>query len=140
MDARIHLSAANLPRDWPLHALTLSVLYNRDDAGEWSARALEMDLEAYGKDERAATKALIDMVILQVTFAIQKKDHRLVLKDAPAMYWQMYERARGLQMQRLIAGAEDDASADVKIGTLPIPASALKGYQRKKPFTRQHAT
>ena len=139
MPARISLFARDLPADWPIHALNLSVLYTRESPGEWCARALEMDLEAYGRDEDEALRALVAMVIAQVSFAIQRRAPELVLKDAPAVYWQLYESNRRQTMTRLISGQPAAADVDVKVGTLPIPAEILAHYQRKKPFHRQRA-
>lgn len=67
MPARISLFARDLPADWPIHALNLSVLYTRESSGEWCARA--------GGNGHA-----------QVSFAIQRRAPELVLKDAPAVY------------------------------------------------------
>lgn len=130
---------ANLPDGWPYTTITTSNLYTKEGPNLWCARALEMDLEAYGPTQETAAKALVEMVVAQLVFAVQKKDPGLIMRPAPSMYWRLYEETRSQMMHRMISGADEVEDADISVGTMPIPAALLAAYQRKKPFKRQHA-
>jgi hypothetical protein len=48
----------------------VSVIVSREDA-TWTAHALEMDVRGYGDTSQAAIEDVVEMVMAQMTFAVQ---------------------------------------------------------------------
>ena len=66
--------------------LQLSVLiYPNDEVGGWTALALEMDIRSYGDTPESALDELGDLVYVQISFALFKRDPSLIWKRADAI-------------------------------------------------------
>lgn len=131
-----HLSF-EAPPGWPLTRLAIDVLAWREGA-EWTAVALDMDLQAYGSTVDEALKDLDELVAMQIGFAIQKKQPGLILKPAPPHLWEILARERALAVKRLVEN--DPSESDYVVGSLPMSAELMAYAKRKgKSFERVYA-
>lgn len=84
-------------------AFEVSILvYTEDDS--CVALALEMDLRGFGATGEAALADLDEMILAQVSFALQKRHPESVWKPAEQKYWDMFEDARREQFIAQIKG------------------------------------
>lgn len=61
------------------------------EGNEFVLHCLEMDLKGYGKTIRQSFNHLIRLVLMQLTFAIQKKEYNLMWFPADDKYIRLYE-------------------------------------------------
>jgi hypothetical protein len=105
------------------HNFEVSVITYREDS-TWTALALEMNLRGYGSTVEAASDDLCEMLIAQVSFAVQRGHPESVWNRADDEYWRMFEEARRNQFVAEVSGSQrsDDRIANM----LPLPPLALK--------------
>lgn len=88
----------------------------------WTALALEMDLRGYGPTAEAANDDLSEMLMAQVSFAVQMGHPESVWNRAADEYWRMFEEVRREQFVAEVSGTEPitDRIADmVPLSLLP---------------------
>ena len=74
--------------------LPLSVLiYPNDELSGWTALALEMDIRSYGDTPESALDELGDLVYVQISFALFKRDPSLIWKRADAIWFDRFAAA-----------------------------------------------
>ena len=78
----------------------IRVLVYEED-GEIIAHAIELDIVADGENEEAATKNLRQLILNQISFAIQKGEERLVWRKAPKSYFDRWEAAQAHSFQAI---------------------------------------
>ena len=100
--------------------ISLNILGYREE-GEWVALALEMDLRGYGKSFNEAIADLRDLVIMQIGFALFKRQPDMILKPADPIWFQIYAERR---RDWLASASEGGSSAgdEYQIAGLPFPA------------------
>jgi len=79
--------------------LALSILIYDED-GRRVAHCLEMDLKGRGKSDRAALKELSELVLMQVSFAVQRDEKGLIYHPAEKKYFEIF---REIQTKALSA-------------------------------------
>lgn len=99
------------------------VLVFREDT-KWTALALEMDVRGYGSDPEAAIRDLREMLVAQVSFAVQQGHPESVWQRADDKYWSMFEEARRKRFVAEVSGAELPAEPIADI--IPLSLVALK--------------
>lgn len=80
--------------------LTLRVFGYRED-GLWVAHCLEMDILGHGKTFKTALADLLDLVEMQVSFALQANDPAMIYRPAPPWVWSGFDRVLQESIQRL---------------------------------------
>jgi len=78
----------------------LRVLGYKED-NEFVMYCLEMDLKGYGKTEKEALSDLTDLIKMQVSFAIQKKEPNLLWFPAEPKYFMLYEQLKEQYLRTL---------------------------------------
>jgi hypothetical protein len=92
------------------------------DGDTWTALALEMDLRGYGPTAEAANDDLGEMLMAQVSFAVQMGHPESVWNRAPDEYWRMFEEVRREQFFAEVSGAQpvtDRIAGMVPLSLLP---------------------
>ena len=105
----------------------VSVIVFREDSG-WTALALEMNIRGYGQTEKGAIKDVMEMMLAQVSFAVQMGHPESVWHPAEAKYWQMFSEARRRRFVAELSGMAlptDPPFADMV--PLPVPATSPSG-------------
>lgn len=111
------------------------------DGKEWNAMAMEMDLQGFGPTQEKAEENLLELVVMQMTFAMQKKDPRLALKHAAPHYWEILNKTREQQLARLMSGNEGDSEdAEYSLSSLPLDNALIEVGRARKSFARVHAS
>lgn len=90
----------------------------------WTALALEMNLRGYGSTVEAASDDLCEMLIAQVSYAVQMGHPESVWNRAGDEFWQMFEEARRNQFVAEVSGSE--VSVDRIANMMPLPPLAWK--------------
>ena len=102
--------------------ICLSVLLYRDDReGGWSALALEMDIRGHGKTSAKAFEDLVDLVRMQIGFAMFKGDPELVLKAADPVWFELFAEARQNQLREKVLDINREEEPDYRASGMPIP-------------------
>lgn len=111
----------------------LSILgYQEDD--EWVALALEMDLRGYGATFEEALGELQELVMMQISFALQQDQPELIWKSAEPRFHDMWERGRrDTLLQR--ASRAPTSAPQVKAGSLEWPSLLTQDEE----FLLEHA-
>jgi hypothetical protein len=80
----------------------IRILLSQED-GEFVAHALELDLVAYGKTEKAAVLELRDTMHAQMSYASQVNQPELVIHPAPEDYFKRWEEAHQAALRGVIS-------------------------------------
>jgi hypothetical protein len=101
----------------------------------WTALALEMDLRGYGPTIEAANDDLCEMLMAQISFAVQMGHPESVWNRAADEYWRMFEEVRREQFVAEVSGGEPitDRIADM------VPLSLLGGLKNRDEWNAAHA-
>lgn len=83
-----------------LFNISLKILFYKEN-GSHVAHALEMDLKGYGTGREEAFKELRDLIQMQITFAVHKKDLSLVYFPADPKFFRIYDRIREQHFKNL---------------------------------------
>jgi|KBSMisStaDraftv2_1062788.scaffolds.fasta_scaffold844539_2 hypothetical protein len=94
------------------------------DGSDWTALALEMNLRGYGPTVKEAIDDLVEMLVAQVSFAVQKGHPESVWNRAEEKYWRMFEEVRRNRFVAEISGNEP--SADRIADMVPLSLLAMK--------------
>ena len=78
--------------DTSIYDFQIRVLISREEH-DYEAHALEMDLVACGKSEKAALQQLENLVFNQISFAIERGEEHLMVFPAPKEYFARWETA-----------------------------------------------
>lgn len=122
--------------DTRVYNLQIRVLIYRDE-GNYVAHALEMDLVAYGKTEKAALSELQRLIACQVSFAIAKGEEHLILFPAERALFDRWEAAQNSSLRALAT----DKPASMKARAVVISFSKeqirklIRGRSRFAPMT-----
>jgi hypothetical protein len=110
----------------------IRVLVCKED-GEFAARALEMDLLAYGATQKEALKELVSLIHSQISFARQMKDDSLIIFPSERQYLDRWEKAHNAALKSGLLG-DDDTSVhlDFKAVTVRLDLSKLKQQKAKR--------
>lgn len=106
---------------------------------EWTAVALEMDLQGFGATRAAAEANLQGLILMQMELAVQKRDSRLMFRSAPPHLWSIFTREKERLMGRMIQGDDDD-DAQYSVAAMPMDNKLLEMSRAGKPFARVHAS
>lgn len=99
--------------------LSLNILgYQDQEAGEWVALALEMDLRGYGPTFEAALEDLKDLVGMQISFALQKGLPDMIVRPAEPVWFELFASVRSERMRHLGVASTGD---EYQIAGLAIP-------------------
>src|SRR6266498_3840234 len=101
----------------------VSVLVFREGS-TWTALVLEMDLRGHGSTRKAAMDDVLEMLLAQVSFAVQRGHPESVWHPAEDKYWRMWEQARRNRFVAEISGSE--APPEPFADLVPLPMLALK--------------
>ena len=113
--------------------IVLSVLgYHEDD--KWVALALEMDLRGYGDTFTQAFDELCELVIMQISFALHKRQPEMIFKPAEKKYFQRFEKVRNQRLMQITQKPKEEG--DFAIRSLPILPAVIAEQMRK---TRAYA-
>ena len=102
---------------------SIRVLFYKENK-KYVAHALEMDLEGYGQSHKQAEKKLIDLIKIQISFAIFKNDPSLIYFPAEPGYFITYEQIKEKKLKSFIKGYEQDTDysiLDIPLNMLDIP-------------------
>jgi hypothetical protein len=116
--------------DTNLYDFQIRVLLSEDD-GQFVAHALEMDLVAYGKTEKEATKELNTLVRNQMSFAIEKQEQHLMYFRAPDEYFEKWEKAQAATLKGVITQG--------KCATMHVKAVSICFSQRDISEIKKHS-
>jgi len=105
------------------HTFEVSVITYREDS-MWTALALEMNLRGYGTTPETANDDLCEMLIAQVSFAVQMGHPESVWNRAGDEFWRMFEEARRNQFVAEFSGSQQ--SVDQIANMMPLPSLAMK--------------
>lgn len=106
--------------------LGLNVL-GYEEAGQWVAIALEMDVRGYGRTFERAVSDLHDLVIMQISFAFFKGQPQMIFKPAEPIWFQRFAELRA---QRFNALGREPEGEEFQIADLPLPSPAtIAKYQ-----------
>ena len=101
--------------------LLINVLGYREDDG-WVALALEMDIRGYGETFESALEELIELMEMQVSFAMQNDAPEMIMESAEAVW---FERWADVRRKRLFdvwsRGADPTPDEDYRVGAVPPP-------------------
>ncbi len=101
--------------------LFLNVLGYQED-GEWIALALEMDLRGYGESFDEALDDLGNLVEMQVSFALFKKQPELIWSPADPVWFERFAEVRQTRLRDLYSGADPAVeNGDFRVRGMPIP-------------------
>jgi hypothetical protein len=117
--------------DTTIYDFQIRVLIDRD-GDAYVAHALEMDIVAYAKTEKAAMSELRNLVFNQMSFAIEKgKDHLMVF-PAPKEYFDRWEAANTAALK----GIATDKSVKVRVKAVSIcfTEQDVRKLARSHPF------
>lgn len=102
--------------------VTLRVLVFHDPSEEaFVALALEMDLRGYGDSIDSALEELRDIVMAQITFAMQQNDPSLIQFPADRKYFEMFEQAQLASLGHLLGVAASESQYSVRSLSVPSP-------------------
>jgi hypothetical protein len=106
----------------------VSVIAFREDSG-WTALALEMNLRGYGSTVKEAIDGLVEMLVAQASFALQKGHAESAWNRADDKYWRTFEEGRRNRFVAEVSGLEPptDLIADM------VPLSLL-AMQHRAPW------
>jgi predicted RNase H-like HicB family nuclease len=106
------------------HVQVRALVYRED--GDYVAHALEMDLVAQGKTEKAALAELQHMVACQVSFALQRGELHLIRFPAPREYFDRWEAAQAQTLDALATDKPLKMEARARAVFVPITKKQLK--------------
>jgi len=98
-----------------IYDFQIKVLISNED-GEFIAHALEMDIVAYGKTEKEAVMELTNLIHNQISFALEKGEDHLMLRNAPSEYLTQWEKAH----TDALKGIAKEKSAKMKVRAVSI--------------------
>ncbi len=102
--------------------ICLSVLiYRDDDEGCFAAVALEMDIWGYGKTSKKAFQELVELVEMQISFAMFKEQPELIWKAADPVWFQRFADARRDQLREQVMDISRQEEPEYKASGMPIP-------------------
>lgn len=100
-----------------------NVIVFREDS-MWTALALEMNVRGYGETHDAAIDDLREMLVAQLTYAVQMGHPESVWHRAEEKYWEMWEETRRNQFLAEASGV--DAPQDQFADLVPLDLLAMK--------------
>ncbi len=110
--------------------ITINVLGYRED-GDWCALALEMDLRGYGATFEEAQTDLLDLIAMQVSFALHKDDADMMFFAAEDEYWRLYAETKNQIIRSHFQPSAGHKLADYDATELSLPEphviDAMKG-------------
>ena len=109
--------------------IALSVL-GFQEAGQWVALALEMDIRGHGESFEDAVEDLTDLVLMQLSFAHFKGQPELINRPADAVWWKIYASLWAERLRRIV---EKPKSSDYRISTLVPDPHVIDALSRKIP-------
>jgi predicted RNase H-like HicB family nuclease len=105
-----------------------------EEAGEYVAHALELDLVGSGKSPEKAQEALQEAIICQLTFAAQKNEPNLLPHRAPDELFERWERTQ-MEAVRLVAmpsGSDLSAEWKCQAAVIEIKRKEITKASRRK--------
>ena len=107
--------------------MTMNVLGFRED-DSWCALGLEVDIRGYGKTFGEACEDLKDLVLMQITFAIQKDQPDMIWRPSDPVYFERFSEQRRRQFRYFAKPIEDD---QYHAGGVPLPSPQVISQIRK---------
>lgn len=111
-------AAKSNPKPGKIAEIYLSVLGYKED-GQWVAIALEMDLRGRGTSFDKAAEDLLDLVRMQVSFALSKNQPELILRSADPIWFAKFAEVRSERLHSMLSEGVEDSP--FQIAGLPIP-------------------
>jgi hypothetical protein len=103
--------------------------------GEWIALALEMDIRGFGATFEEALKDMLELVKMQIGFAVFKKQPSMIFHPANPKYFLLYQELKDERIQRFGLENEEEEFA---ICGMPLPPPHLIAAQFKDHFQPSH--
>lgn len=79
------------------------ILGYKNEDKVWAAHCLEMDIVGYGSDFESALKALSELIAMQFSFAMYKKQPELLDRPTPIHIIEAYQNLYRESLQRMTA-------------------------------------
>ena len=124
------------PREAP--EIVLNVLGYRDEDG-WVALALEMDLRGYGETFEDALDDLVELVEMQISFALSKGQPGMVWRAAEPVWFERYAETRRARYLAFYSDPNGGADAEYRVRSMPIPEPNAVNGLVSSGFERLHA-
>ncbi len=116
--------------------INYNVLTYREKS-QWVALALEMDLRGYGDTQGDAIKEMMDLVRMQVSFALSKNEPHMIWCPAEAHWFQLFAEVRSKKITYQINPAARIGD-DFDVGSFPMPIPPVSS-KRMERFSRADA-
>lgn len=97
----------------------LNVLGYRD-GDDWVALALEMDLRGYGPSFEDALDELVELIEMQISFAVAKGRPEMIWKSAEPTWFERYAEARRARYLTFYGGHES-VDENYRVRSMPMP-------------------
>ncbi len=118
--------------DCHLYSIIIRVLIY-PEGGELAARALELDLLGYGKNEREATEDLKRAIEAQVSFSHQIGDSSLIPFAAEKEYSERWDEAHRRALRSELSG-DKSAKMQCRAVFITFTGAELKSLRQRKQF------
>ena len=111
--------------------MTMNVLGFREN-DSWCALGLEVDIRGYGETFEKACENLEDLVLMQITFAIQKDQPDMIWRPADPVYFERFSEQRRRQLHYFAKPIETLQNQSKTINTMlaVYPFPLLRLYLR----------
>ena len=123
--------------DTHIYDLQIRVLISREDGG-CVARALEMDLLGYGRNEVEAVEDLKRAIEAQISFAHQMSDASLIGFPAESQHFKRWEVSQRKALQSEILG-DKSVKLEARAVVITFTPSELKVLRSRK-FRQKQST
>jgi hypothetical protein len=100
------------------------IAFHEESEAEWTALALEMNLRGYGSTAKDAMDDLVEMLIAQISYAVQMGHPESVWNRAEDKYWRMFEEVRRNRFVAEVSGVEP--SSDRIADMVPLSLLAMR--------------
>ncbi len=103
--------------------------YKEED--QWVALALEMDIRGYGETFETALQDMLELVEMQVSFALQQGLPEMILEPAEEVWFERWAEEHNKRLLGHWVDRGDSApDAEYKIGAIPPPRIAAAEFSR----------
>lgn len=100
--------------------LSTSILGYREEE-DWVALALEMDIRGYGKTFEEAVSDLVDLITMQVRFALSRNQPNMIFRPAEGVWFQRFTETRRAQIESMMKREPESEEGDYYAVDVPFP-------------------
>ncbi len=109
-----------MPDNGKFFEILIDVLGYRED-GDWVALALEMDLRGHGGTFEEAVDDLLELIEMQISFAVQKGQPEMIWKPAEPVWYARWAEERRQRFFDSVASRDVSEAEDYRVGAIPPP-------------------